>query len=341
MYNVGLAGFGLAGKTFHAPLIAATEGLTLKKIVSSRQSEINEIYPETIVVSDFSDLLTDEIDIIVLATPNLLHFEQATMALKAGKAVVVDKPFTETLEQAKKLLDLARTENKLLTVFHNRRLDGDFMSAKEIIQSGQLGRVTYFESNFNRFRPEVDKDNWRESTKHAGGIFFDLAPHLIDQALDIFGPPIKVLLDIDFIRDEAVNDDYFHLIFKYEKCSVHLNASTICKTLPERFIVHGTKGSFSKYGMDPQEKNLKHGMKADSADIGRDQESNYGVLAVDNTKKIKTTDGNYREFYQNLKDTIDGKDSLMVSAHEAFFVMEIMELCLRSFKEQKWIDVEL
>lgn len=330
MTNVALIGFGLAGKTFHAPIIDATEGLKLKKIMSSKKELIQEAYPEVEAISDFEQALEDDIDLVVIATPNEFHFEQAKAAIEAGKDVVIDKPMTPELKQAYELVELAHQKGVKLSVFHNRRFDGDFLTIKNLIQSNELGRVTYFESNFNRFRPEVDLANWRETTDTAGGVFYDLAPHLIDQALDLFGPPLKVFADIETMRDKANNDDYFHLIFQYEKLRVHLNASALCRSVGERFVVHGTKGSFKKFGLDPQEKNLKHGMKGSSLELGKDSESNHGTLMTETTKKIPTIDGDYKLYYQDISQ---------VTAPEAVFVMEIMQLCLKSFKEGKWMSV--
>lgn len=339
MANVALIGFGLAGKTFHAPIIEATEGLFLKKILTSRKDEVQSLYPDTEVISDIDLALTDDIDLLVIATPNKFHFEQAKAAINAGKHIVLDKPMTPTITESAELVRLATEKDIVLSVFHNRRFDGDYLTVKDLVHSTQLGRITYFESNFNRFRPQVDKTNWRETTSDAGGVFFDLGPHLVDQALDLFGPPLKVFADIDSMRDEAVNDDYFQIIFQYDKCRVQLNASAICKNVRERFVIHGTKGSFTKHGLDPQEKNLKHGMSGSSLDLGRDSEVNYGTLMTSNTKKVHTIHGNYRGFYANVLDSIKNGTPLIVSANEALFVMEVMELCLKSSKEQKWLSL--
>ena len=339
MANVALIGFGLAGKTFHAPMIAATEGLNLCKVLTSRSDQVHELYPETEVISEIQSALSDEIDLIVIATPNKFHYEHAKLAIEAGKNIIIDKPITPTVAEGYELLNLAKQNNVVLSVFHNRRFDGDYLTVRDLVHSTDLGRITYFESNFNRFRPEVDQSNWRETTTDAGGVFFDLAPHLVDQALDLFGPPLKVFADIDIMRDGAQNDDYFHLIFQYEKCRVQLNASAICKNTRERFVIHGTKGSFTKHGLDPQEKNLKHGMSGSSSDLGKDSDVNYGTLMTSKTIKVPTRDGDYRGFYKNVLESIQGREQLVVNPSEALFVMEVMELCLKSSKEQRWISV--
>lgn len=341
MLNTALIGFGLAGKTFHAPLLSATKSIALRKIMTSKSDEAKALYPDAEVINDFEQALTEDIDLIVLATPNKFHFEQAQRVIEAKKSLVVDKPLTPTLKQAKEIEKLANEKNVFVTVFHNRRFDGDFLTIKNLINQDRLGRITYFESNFHRFRPQVDFSNWRETTDDGGGVFFDLAPHLIDQAVDIFGPPLKVFADLERIRDDAKNIDAMHLIMAYDKKRIHLNASTVTKNPMNRFVVHGTRGSFTKKGMDPQEQNLKQGMQADHLQIGQDQEDFYGLLMADKSEKIKTWDGHYLGFYQNIVDVLENKKEPIVSLYESVFVMELMQNFLESHQKQKWVTVGL
>lgn len=339
--NTALIGYGLAGKVFHAPLIDSVKTLNLKMILSSREEEIKSKFPNVKVIESIEDALVDEIDLVVIATPNHLHYEQAKKAILAKKNVVVDKPFTVKLEEARELVELARQNNVLLSVFHNRRFDGDYLTLSKLVQEGTLGRVVSFESNFNRFRPEVNTGNWRETTDTAGGVFFDLGPHLIDQAVSLFGPPLKVFCDLEWMRDNVKNDDYFHVIFAYEKLRVHLNASTLAKNNRERFVVQGTKGSYSKFGLDPQEANLKEGLSPAISNIGQDAKELYGVLATESESIIHPTlDGNYLYFYENIYESIQDHSKLEVTAEEALFTMELLEICFKSHKEKRWIDLE-
>lgn len=340
MIKTALIGFGLAGKVFHAPLLEANKALELTTILSTRTEEILELYPKVIVEKDFETILNSDIELIVIATPNHLHFEQAKKALKAKKNVVVDKPFTVTVAEARELVELARQNDVLLSVFHNRRFDGDFLTLKKILEGNTLGRIVSFETNFNRFRPSVNTENWRETTDIAGGVFFDLAPHLIDQVVSLFGPPVKVFCDLDLIRDNVKNDDYFHLIFQYEKMRVHLNASTVAKNNRERFVLQGTKGSFSKFGLDPQENNLKKGMLGNNETLGKDIPELYGNLSLENEDKIiETIPGNYNLYYENIAESIFDRNKLEVTSEEALFTMELLELCMESYHQQKWIEV--
>ncbi len=340
MINIALVGYGKAGKTFHAPVIESVDGLKLHSIVSSRESEILKDYPNVKVTSSIDDVLTDEIDLVIVATPNEFHFEHCKKSLLAGKHVVVDKPFTANLEQARELVNLASQKNVKLSVFQNRRFDGDFLTVKNLIFSGELGQIKHFESNFNRFRPKVDLNKWKESTKTAGGIFYDLAPHLIDQAINLFGPPLKIFADIDKLRDNALNDDYFHIIFAYEKLRVHLNASVLTMNPGNRFSLHGDKGSFNKLGLDPQENQLQNGILPTDLSMGVDAHENYGELVKSDKSEIITTiKGNYSLFYENIRNSIKENSSLEVSAEEALFIMEILELCNKSALDGRWIEI--
>lgn len=344
MINTALIGFGLAGRVFHAPLIEACEGLKLTKIMSSRKDEILNAYPNAQAVSSIDEVINGDEQLIVIASPNDTHFEFAKKALEAGKHVVVDKPLTPTLEEARELEKIAKNNERELIVFHNRRFDGDFLTIKKLIEKATIGKPFYLESNFHRFRPEVNKANWRETTDKAGGIFFDLGPHLLDQALALFGTPDKAFADIATQRKDALNDDNFHVVLYYGEARVHLNASTLYNAPPARFILNGDKGSFVKYGMDPQEARLKEG-KYYSA-IGDDVEQNFGTLFLEEQEKVITEAGNYLGFYENVSDKISEKVSeLEVKTTQAIFVMEMMEALLKSASEgrvvQKGKDYDL
>jgi len=339
--NTALIGYGHAGRVFHAPLIDSVKSLNLKMILSSKKDEIEAKFQGTQVISEIEEAFVPEIDLVVIATPNYLHFEQAKKAILAKKNVVVDKPFTVKVEEARELVELARQNNVLLSVFHNRRFDGDFLTINKLLNNGDLGRIVSFESNYHRYRPEVNTANWRETTDQAGGVFFDLGPHLIDQAISLFGPPLKVFCDLDCIREDAKNIDYFHVIFAYDKLRVHLNASNLSKNARERFVIQGTKGSYSKFGMDPQEANLKEGLSPAISNIGEDKKELYGVLALENESLFyPTVDGNYLHYYENISESILDHSKLEVTAEEGVFTMEIIELCLKSFKEKRWIELE-
>lgn len=337
--KVGLIGYGLAGKGFHAPHINACEGLELSSIVSSRQQEINKSYPEVKVVKDIEELFSQGVDIIVIASPNDTHFEYAKRALNNNCHVIIDKPFTPSLKESKELISLAQSKKLFITSFHNRRLDGDFLTIKKLIKENRLGKIKIYESYFNRFRPAVNTANWRETTDTAGGVFYDLAPHLLDQALDLFGLPASVFLDRDQMRQGAKNDDYFKALLFYPDKKIELNAHCFFSPRQLRFRVLGEKAGFEKYGMDPQEGRLK--AKGYNPDNGADLEENFGTLYSDDKEElIKTESGNYLKFYENFLNTLLGKEELIVKTNDIINVQNILERLLESAQTNRVINLE-
>lgn len=327
--NVALVGYGFAGKTFHAPLIAAVDGLNLHTVVSSNAAKVQADFPQARVVANLDEALCDDaIDLVVIATPNMLHATQASAALNAGKHVVVDKPFTVTLAEAENVIADGEKNQRLLSVFQNRRWDADFLTVQQIIADGVLGDVVYFESHFDRYRPLV-RDRWRERVGPGGGAWFDLGPHLIDQALQLFGLPDAITLDVAAQRDGAVTDDYFHALLRYPTHRVVLHASALVASDNRRFTVHGTRGSFIKHGLDPQEDALKAGRHPGDATWGVDREPGTLTLADGEFRRSALPPGlpgDYRRYYEAVRDAIRGTGVNPVPAHEALTVMRLLEL---------------
>lgn len=321
--GVALIGFGLAGRVFHAPLIASVEGLRLAAIVSSRKDEIAERYPDARVLQTPEEAFADRtVDLVVVATPNDSHFDLARRALAAGKHVVVDKPFALTAAEARQLMAEAR--GRILTVFHNRRWDSDFLTLKQLMRGGALGEIVYFESHFDRFRPQV-RDRWRERAGPATGIWYDLGSHLIDQALQLFGLPLGVMADLGARRDGAVTTDYFRVLLRYEKLRVVLSGDSLTPADDRRFVVHGSRASFIKHGLDPQEACLAGGGKP--GDAGYGIEPRPGVLVSPDSQSVPvfSARGDYAAFYEGVRDALFGCAPLPVTAGEALAVMEVLE----------------
>lgn len=257
--RVGLIGYGYASKTFHAPLISGTPGMTLAAVASSDENKVHADWPAMPVVSGPERILNDpNIDLVVIPTPNDTHFPLAKAALEAGKHVVVDKPFTVTLSQARELEALAKSGGRLLSVFHNRRWDSDFLTVKALINEGLLGEVGYFESHFDRYRPQV-RNRWREQGGPGSGIWYDLAPHLLDQVVNLFGLPVSMQVDLAQLRPGSQSTDYFHAVLAWPQRRVVLHGTLVAAAETARFIIHGSRGSYVKYGLDPQEERLKSG----------------------------------------------------------------------------------
>src|SRR6202451_4449322 len=262
MVRVGLIGFGLAGQAFHAPVGRAVPGMELACIVERSGTRAREKYPEVRVVRTIEELLADkEIQLCVVATPNDSHFELARACLLAGRDVVVDKPFAPTLREAEDLVRLAAERGRLITVYQDRRFDGDFGTVKNILESGQLGTVVEYECRYDRFRLEPKANAWRERPDQPGaGVLFDLGPHVIDQALVLFGEPRSITASAFCQRESSTVDDAFDVSLEYENGVRAMTRARIIAYAPgPHFLLHGTGGSFVKYGMDPQEERLRSG----------------------------------------------------------------------------------
>jgi predicted dehydrogenase len=333
-FKTALVGYGFVGKTFHAPLIAATPGLVLHTVVSSDPAKVLADHPDVKVAPDLDAALADpEIDLVVIATPDPLHAPQAHAALDAGKAVVIDKPFAVTLDEARGVADHARRAGKLLSIFHNRRWDSDFLTLKALIADGALGEIVQYESHFDRFRPVV-RDRWRE--KPGAGVLLDLGPHLIDQALTLFGPPQAVFADIAVQKDGGQAGDYFHLLLRYPRLRVLLHASQMTVASDLRMAVHGTKGSFVKQGLDPQENDLKAGIVPGSEGWGADPRP--GTLTVPDgegstSRGVDSVPGDYLAYYAAIRDALSGHGANPAPPEEALAVMELIDLAARSAAE--------
>jgi predicted dehydrogenase len=340
--KVALVGYGYVGKTFHAPLIAATPGLALYAVVSSDPAKVTADLPDVRVAPDLAEALADPAtDLVVIATPNALHAPQAIAALNAGKHVVVDKPFALSAAEAATMAETAKAAGKLLTVFHNRRWDSDFLTVKRLIADGTLGQIVQYESHFDRFRPVV-RDRWRERAGPGAGAWMDLGPHLLDQALVLFGEPLAISADIGVQRLGAGADDYFHVVLRYPTLRVILHGSLLTAASDPRLAVHGTGGSFVKHGLDPQEAQLKAGMVPGAPGWGRD--SRHGVLTtVENDAQVHADvspePADYRAFYAGVREAILHGAPSPVPVEEALRVVDLLELARRASEARRELTV--
>jgi predicted dehydrogenase len=335
-FGVALFGYGYAGKTFHAPLVASVQGLKLMLVISSNKDKVSADWPDVAVSSDCNAALQNEqMDLIVIATPNDTHFELASRALEAGKHVIVDKPFTTTVQEAQCLIEIAKRKGKLLSVFHNRRWDADFLTVKRLLSEGQLGEVMYLESHIDRYRPNV-LPRWREQPGEGTGLWYDLGPHLVDQVLLLFGPPDSIQTDLAVQRPGALTTDYFHAQLKYGQKRAILHSSCLVAAETPRFILHGTKGSFIKYGVDVQEEALKRNERPGGESWGRDPRD--GILTiwdqdyaadraprkVSSTIPVACGSGDYTNYYRAIEAAIRHGAPNPVPADEALSVMKIL-----------------
>jgi predicted dehydrogenase len=344
MIEVGLVGFGLAGRAFHAPVIRAVPGLHLAAIVQRSGAEAAEKYPDVRIVRSLDELLSiPEIRLVVIATPNDTHYPFARQCLEAGRDVVVDKPFATTLEEAKSLVQLAKEKGRLLTVYQNRRYDGDFQAIRQLVAAGTLGRMVRFETSYDRFRPQLKPGAWRETSRPGSGILFDIAPHLIDHALVLFGLPEAVTADVRTERENAAADDAFDITLHYSHGMRAVLRSSILAAAPRpRFVLFGTQGSFVKQAFDPQEANLRRGYIPMDAAWGAEPEENWGVLTVPSgdsfeQRRIPSAICDYRDYYSNVRDAILGRAALAVTPEYALDVMRMLELARESSQNRRTI----
>lgn len=336
--RTALVGYGSVGEKMHAPLITVCPDLELVAVVERRQEKSKEKYPGVSIFRSLEALLeADAADLIVIVTPNEFHFSQAKMALEAGKHVVVDKPVTIHSREAKELKQIAEEKGLVLSVFQNRRWDGDIRTIQKILAEGLLGRVVHFESHFDRFRPGL-ADNWREQDVPGNGITYDLGTHLIDQAVMLFGRPDWVYAEIFKQRTGAVADDFFDITLMFGSTKARLTASVLSKAPMPKFLVLGEKGSYIKYGLDVQEKAFKAGELPEGANWGLEDAQAWGELHLEHTSMTYETErGDYRIFYQNIADAISQKNTLRVPIDQAITVLEIIEAAFFSHQEGKRI----
>jgi scyllo-inositol 2-dehydrogenase (NADP+) len=340
MIDVGLVGFGFAGRTFHAPVIAAVEGLHLAAILQRHGSEAQQAYPDARLVRSLDELLAiDTIRLVVIATPNTTHFDLAKQCLLAGRDVVIDKPFATTYAEAAELVQIASEQGRLLSVYQNRRWDGDFVTLQRLVADGKLGRVVLFESHFDRFRPHLKANAWRERPEPGSGVLFDLGPHLIDQAMVLFGEPESISADLRIEREGASVDDAFDVVLHYPRMRVLLRAGMLVSTPTPRFVVQGTQGGYVKYGLDPQEDALKRGETPAGEFWGYEAPERWGTLLEAQgdsfaTDKLPTAPGDYRQYYQNVRDAILGDAPLAVTAEQGLGVMRALEMAQESSRQR-------
>ncbi|GGJ34056.1 oxidoreductase [Deinococcus roseus] len=326
--NVALLGYGFAGKTFHAPLIASVPELKLHVVSSSQPEKVHVDFPDAVVETDpYVALAREDVDLVVIATPNTTHFDLAKAALLAGKHVVVDKPFTLTTVEARELDTLAARSELLLSVFHNRRWDADFLTLKQLVAEGTLGRIVHFESHFDRYRPSV-VNRWREQDLPGSGLWYDLGPHVLDQAVQLFGWPETLQADLAVQRDGGQATDFFHVTLGYGSLRVILHGSMLVAAPNPRFIVHGASGSYIKYGLDTQESALKAGDKPGDPNWGHDPEKGTLYTQQDGQIQQQTAEnqsGTYQTYYQGIASALQQDAFNPVTAEQAIWVMELLE----------------
>lgn len=338
--TTAILSYGMSGEVFHLPLLQGHPGFEVKAILHrSKEKKIKHPFH---VVHDINEILSDRsIELVIVNTPNDSHFEYASLCLNAGKHVVVEKPFTVTAKEADALIELAKKNLRTLTVFQNRRFDGDFLTVKKVIEDHQVGKLVEFECHYDRFRNFI-QDSWKEIPKEGIGILYNLGSHMLDQVLVLFGLPLYLDARLAIKRPGGQVHDYYDIRLEYKDFHVILKSSYLVKEPGPRYVVHGTEGSFIKNGLDIQEEDLKAGKTPASlgAKWGTEGEEGWGRL---NTLKynglIETIPGNYMLFYENLYNSIINGLPLAVQPEEARNVIMLIEACIESNRLRRAIEI--
>lgn len=346
MIRVGLVGFGLAGRVFHAPLISSVEGLELAAVVERNSDHAAERYPGITIYRTVDELLADSsIKLIVVATSNASHFEIALQALEAAKNVVVDKPVGVTSWEIAQLVELAGGIGLQLIPFHNRRFDGDFRTVQTLLHDKQLGQLVHFESTHDRWRPGATRRAWKDDPNQ-GGLLLDLGTHLVDQALALFGLPESISAEVLRERDgEGANDSFTIRLHYLTGLTATLSANSLSSLPRPRFHLRGSKGNYRKFGLDPQEEALSKITRIDSPNWGAEHMEHWGTLSLEGDEllteqPIETVPGDYRLFYQAVRDALAGEAKPPVSGIDAWRTARLLEWAVESAKAQRNIECD-
>jgi scyllo-inositol 2-dehydrogenase (NADP+) len=346
--RVALIGYGIGGAVFHAPLVSSVAGLKLAAIVTRSAEKVAQArldYPDVEIVGSAEEIFArpEKYDLVIVCSPNRYHYPQAKAALEAGLNVVIDKPMATSAADCLALVELAKKQNKLLSVFQNRRFDGDLLTVKKILDQKLLGEVVRFESRFDRYRPQPRPGAWRErgSKEDGGGLLFDLGSHLIDQACFLFGQPIDVYCELNTRRAEVETDDDCFIALNFPSgLRAHLWASVMVRMNGPRFKLYGRKGSYEKFGLDPQEDALRAGQRPGVSGWGREPREAWGQMVTDVEGmavhgKVETQTGCYEQFYENIAACLN--DPLLtpfVSPEEPWRTAKIIEAAYKSANDK-------
>ncbi|AEX24488.1 oxidoreductase [Vibrio sp. EJY3] len=329
--KTAVIGYGFSAKTFHIPFVSALAEFDLVAISTSNGEAVAKDWPTAQHYASASDLLSSsDAELVIITAPNDVHFDLAKQALENGKHVIIEKPFVTNVSDGEELIALAKEKGLILSVYHNRRWDGDFLTVKKLIEEKRIGELRHFESHFDRFRPEV-RQRWREQATDGGGILFDLGSHLIDQALELFGLPDAISAECKMMREGSTNVDYFDVVMHYPNHLAIVHGDLFSAGPNKRFTLKGTEGSYEKLGLDPQEPRLIEGVEPTSPDWADESPDNYGYFYnADNSAPVITEQGGYQHYFLQMADAIRNKTAPPVSAEDALWNIKLIELAMES-----------
>jgi len=343
--NTALLSFGMSGQVFHAPFLQVHEGFNLYAVWERTKNQAQEKYPSIRTYRSLDELLNDDtIELVIVNTPSVTHYEYAKKALKANKNVIVEKPFTPTVAEGEELIALSKERNKLLSVYQNRRYDSDYKAVKKVLDEKLLGKLIEAEFHYDRFNDQLSYKVHKETPTPGVGIVYDLGSHLVDQALQLFGMPHSVFADIDIIRPNSKVDDYFELLMFYNQFRVRIHSSLLVREQLPAYILHGSKGSFIKAKTDVQEVALQAGKVPGTPGWGAEPENEKGLLHTEKNGKIirdyiPSFNGNYMEFYEGIYKAMRLQEPLPVTAEEGLNVIRIITAAHQSSREKKVIKM--
>lgn len=344
--RTALTSYGMSGQVFHGPLLKVNPQFEVVTILERSKLNSRKLFPEAAVVKNYAEILNNnDIELIVVNTPDAFHFEMISQALKAGKHVVAEKPVTQKRSQAEELFSLAEKNGLLLTVFQNRRLDGDFLTVKKLLEQEVLGKLVEFESHYDRYRNFIDTDSWKEFGDEYAGVLYNLGSHMVDQAYVLFGKPQAVTAHLKVVRPGGKVYDYYDIRLDYGSFTAILKCSYLVKDPGPRYSLHGYSGSFHKWGIDPQEETMKSGRLPAGGAWGFETPDNWGHLTflkedLTYSSRVETLPGNYNLFYSNIYDVLRKGKEPFVKMDEAIAVLEILEACIESNKYKKTIFID-
>jgi scyllo-inositol 2-dehydrogenase (NADP+) len=341
-----ISSFGMSGLVFHGPSLKVLPQFKIHKILERTKNISASRYPDATIVRSYNEIIKDpEVELVIVNTPDFLHFEMAKQAIEAGKHVVVEKPFTKTSWDAIELINLAKKYGVVLTVYQNRRLDGGFLTVKKVVEEKLLGRLVEFEAHYDRYRNFIREGSWKEDGDDRTGVLFNLGSHIVDQTVVLFGKPIAVTAHLAVLRTRGRTTDNFEIRLHYNNFNTYLRSSYLVREMGPQYILHGTEGSFTKNGRDIQEEMLTQHHLPDEPGWGKEPESDWGTLNTTYNGlhfygKIETIPGNLATFYENLYQVIRERAELLVKPEEALLTIQILEACLDSNRMKKTIELK-
>ena len=344
--KTAIASYGMSGQVFHAPFIDDDPGFELYKVLQRSSDSVLQDYPNVIVAKTYQEILEDStIELIIVNTPNKFHYAMSKQALEAGKHVLVEKPFTTNVEEAKELISIAKAKKLVLYPFHNRRWDSDFLTVKQLIKENVLGKINYYEANWDRYRNYINPGTWKESGDEATGMLYDLGSHLIDQILQLFGMPESIYGTLRINRNGGSIIDYFDAKLYYSDMEVAIGASYLARMSRPRFLIQGDIGSFVKYGLDPQEDALKQKVSLKNPQWGEEPENTWGQMhteinGLEFMGKVKSFKGNYKNLFRNLYESIRENKPQDITPEQGLQIIQIIEAIVKSSKEGRNVRVD-